>query len=149
MKIELQDKELEKNLKNATLEEIIKIEKRIIATNQDFIRVNKINQKILNIVKKSLIVIFTMLLLTKSNVSFNKELFLKTILVIIETIFVSKIDKREQLLLKEILVETDIINLSKLILECYKEDLEAKNYTDLELHELQEKMLKLKDGLEM
>ena len=149
MKVELQDKDLENNLKNATLEEIMEIEKVIIATNQDFIRLNKFRQKVLNITKKSLIVIFTMLLLTKSDVGINKELFLKTILVIIETIFVSKIDKREQLLLKEILIETDIVNLSRLILESYKEALEAKEYTDLELHELQEKMLKLKDGLEM
>ena len=73
-------------------------------------------------------------------------MFLKTILVIIETIFVSKIDKREQLLLKEILIETDIVNLSRLILESYKEALEAKEYTEVEL---KEKLLKLKDGLEM
>ncbi len=146
MKVELQDKELENNLKNATLEEIMEIEKVIIATNQDFIKLNKFRQRILNITKKSLIIIFTMLLLTKSDVGINKELFLKTILVIIETIFVSKIDKREQLLLKEILIETDIVNLSRLILESYKEALEAKEYTEVEL---KEKLLKLKDGLEM
>ena len=143
MKVELQDKDLENNLKNATLEEIMEIEKVIIATNQDFI---KFRQRVLNITKKSLIVIFTMLLLTKSDVGINKELFLKTILVIIETIFVSKIDKREQLLLKEILIETDIVNLSRLILESYKEALEAKEYTEVEL---KEKLLKLKDGLDI